>query len=96
MSPYIIRITEYCSRYDIDKDFLYQLEKESLIKIHIIDSEEWIDDSQFRKIEQFMRWHYDLSINIEGIDVINNLLEKMDDMQQEMNRLKQILRLVER
>lgn len=95
MSPYIIKVTEYCSKYEIDKDFLFQLEKESLIKIHIIDDDQWIDDSQFRKIEQYMRWYYDLSINVEGIDVIRNLLDKIDDMQEEINRLKQQLKLID-
>ena len=38
--------------------------------------------------------YYDLSINIEGIDAIRHLLERMKDMQNEMDRLKQELRVL--
>ncbi|MBB4037129.1 hypothetical protein GGR21_003044 [Dysgonomonas hofstadii] len=95
MSPYIIKITEYCSKNGIETDFLYLLEKENLIELHFIDNEYWIDDSQFKPLEEYARWYYDLSINIEGIDVIRNLLDRMDNMQTEISRLREQLRLLD-
>ena len=45
---------------------------------------EWSDD-------ELTRLHYDLSINIEGIDVIHNLLRRMRLMEQELSVLRRQL-----
>ena len=37
--------------------------------------------------------YYDLSINMEGIDAIHHLLERMENMQREMNSLRKQLLL---
>ena len=36
--------------------------------------------------------YYDLDINMEGIDVIHHLLQRMDGMQREIDRLRGRLR----
>lgn len=95
MNTELIIIREYCTRSQIDFDFVEQLENEGLIELTIVDNEQYIDIAQLSRLEQYVRWHYDLSINVEGIDVIRNLLDKIDDMQQEIQQLKQMLRLIE-
>lgn len=95
MSPYIVRINEYCSLYNIDLDFIIELESVKLVKLSVIDDELWIDESQFRKVEQYIRWYYDLSINMEGIDVIDNLLSKIEKMQEEIKDLREKVKLIE-
>ena len=42
-----------------------------------------------------MRLHYELDINMEGIDAISNLLLKIDNLQQELTAAKNKLRLFE-
>ncbi|WP_108821514.1 chaperone modulator CbpM [Dysgonomonas sp. Marseille-P4361] len=95
MNTELIIIREYCTRSQIDFDFIEQLENEGLIELTIVDNEQYIDIAQLSRLEQYVRWYYDLSINVEGIDVIRNLLDKIDDMQQEIQQLKQMLRLIE-
>ena len=72
-----------------------QLENEGLIQISIVDNERYIHISQLRHLDQYVRWYYDLSINVAGIDVIQNLLDKIDTMQDEILRLKEQLRLID-
>ena len=36
--------------------------------------------------------HYELDVNIEGIDVIHHLLKKLEEAQDEIGRLKSKLR----
>ena len=43
---------------------------------------------EIHKLEKFVRLHYDLDINIEGIETINHLLEKIEEMQKEIVRLR--------
>ena len=47
----------------------------------------------FDHVERYSRMYYDLSINMEGIDAIHHLLEKMEDMRREMSSLRKQLLL---
>jgi hypothetical protein len=40
------------------------------------------------KLEKFVRLHYDLDINLEGIETINYLLERIEEMQKEIVNLR--------
>ncbi|WP_394364292.1 chaperone modulator CbpM [Chryseobacterium carnipullorum] len=44
--------------------------------------------------ERFTNWHYDLEINLPGLEVISNMLRKMEDLKQRnrdlMNKLSAI------
>ena len=95
MTSELIIIQEYCIQNQVEPDFIVQLESEGLIQISIIENERYIHISQLRYLDQYVRWYYDLSINVAGIDVIRNLLDKIDDMQEEMHRLKEQLRLID-
>jgi len=39
--------------------------------------------------------HYDLDINMEGMESINHMLEQIDSLQQEIVRLRNRLRIYE-
>ncbi len=95
MNTELIIIREYCIQSRIEPDFIVQLENEGLIEVAIVDNERYLHISQLRDVEQYARWHYDLSINVEGIDVIRNLLDRMHDMRTEIAQLKSQLRLID-
>ena len=44
--------------------------------------------SQLPEVERYSRMYYDLSINMEGIDAIHHLLERMESMRKEINTLQ--------
>ena len=90
MSELII-ITDIYNSSRIEPSFIHLLENEGLIEIQIIEGKQYIEESKITDLERFARWHYDLSINIEGIDVIHNLLDKMNDMEKQLNSLKSFL-----
>lgn len=94
MNSELIIISEYCVQSHIEPDFIIQLEDEGLIEVNIVNNERYIHISQLKDLEQYARWYYDLSINIAGIDVIRNLMSRMDDMQREMNHLRERVRLI--
>ena len=95
MNTELIIIKEYCVQNQIEPEFIIQLENEGLIEINIIENEQYIHASQLNRLDQYIRWHYDLAINIEGIDVIQNLLSRIDDMQKEILHLRERLRLID-
>lgn len=89
MNSELIIISEYCVQSHIEPDFILQLEDEGLIEIAIINNERYIHISQLRSLEQYARWYYDLSINIAGIDVIRNLMSRIDLLQEEILQLRE-------
>lgn len=95
MNSELIIISEYCVQSQIEPDFIIQLEDEGLIEISIVNDERYIHISQLKSLEQYARWYYELSINIAGIDVIHNLLDRIDIMQDEIIKLKEQLRLID-
>lgn len=93
MEKELIAITEYCIQYDVEPSFISSLEESGIIMLVIINEEKFINAEQLKEIDKYIHLHYDLQINIEGIDAIRHLLEKVGHMQQEIQQLKKILHL---
>ena len=87
---------EFCDSHEIEPSFLSSLNEFGLIEITLIEEKKLIAESQLPKLEKLVRLHYDLEINLEGIDAIANLLERINKIQEENTILKNRLRLYER
>ena len=87
---------EFCDSHEIELSFLSSLNEFGLIEITLIEEKKLIAESQLPKLEKLVRLHYDLQINLEGIDAIANLLERINRIQEENTILKNRLRLYER
>ncbi len=88
MDNEMILLSEYCEKSCAEPDFIWLLESEGLIETRKVDDTTYILASQLNDLDMFSRLHYELSINIEGIDVINNLLSRMRKMEQELAILR--------
>ena len=86
---------EFCASHEIEISFISSLHEFGLIEITLIEDRQFIAESQLQKLEKLVRLHYDLQINLEGIDAIANLLERINTMQEENNALKNKLRIYE-
>lgn len=95
METQLITVTEYCVNYDIEPDFVGLLEDYGILSFTIVDTEKYIHMDQFPELEKYIHLHYDLHINIEGIDAIRHLLVKVDQMQSEIRQLRSKLNLHE-
>ena len=95
MQTELIIVSEYCQKCHIDPSFILLLEEGGLIDINIVDGERYLLSSQLKEVEQYTRMYYDLSINMEGIDAIHNLLNRMETLQNKIHSLKKRLRIYE-
>jgi chaperone modulatory protein CbpM len=84
----LIPANDFCIHHNIEYSFISSLENSGLISITSIQSSSFIHIDEIHKLEKFVRLHYDLDINIEGIETINYLLERMEEMQREIVNLK--------
>lgn len=78
--------------YDVEESFIESLQELGLI--HLIDEEEdrFIEYDDLGDLERFIRWHYDMDINAEGIDALHNMLARVRSLQSEIEQLQAELR----
>jgi len=88
----IISIRQFCIHYNIPISFIKSLNEFDLVEIITIKKIQYINSTQIKEIEKMIHWHYELDINMEGLDVVNNLLKQVESLQDEIimldNRLK--------
>ncbi|MGE5420363.1 MAG: chaperone modulator CbpM [Chloroflexota bacterium] len=92
---HFITATEFCSGHDIEMTFLYNLDENGLIRLERSEDTVFIEEEQLSNLERIVRLYFDLGINFEGIETIINLLERTEDLQEQINTLKNRLRLYE-
>lgn len=90
-----ISISEFCDCHNIEVSFVRSLNEQGLLQTIVISEKEFIERERVRELERMMRLHYDLQINLEGIDAINNLLERVTELQKEIRLLQNRLRRYE-
>lgn len=91
METGLIIIEEYCKNSRIESSFVTLLVNEGLIDVEIVGGEMYLYESQLAELDRFANLYYDLSVNVEGIDIIHNLLKKMEDMEKELYSLRKLL-----
>ena len=94
-TEYLIAIEEFCAQNDIEISFISSLQKNGLLEIITRKEAGFIDPDQLRQLEKFIRLYYELDINLEGIETIMHLLQRITSMQDEIVALKNRLRLYE-
>ncbi len=91
----MIPVNEFCDNFHIELAFISSLEKAGLIEVITMEEAWYIYEDQLSDLEKIVRLHYDLDINIEGIETVINLLGRINDMQYEITQLRNKLRLYE-
>ncbi len=92
---HLISTDEFCINHQIEISFISSLQQFGLVDLLIIKETAYIDANQLQKLEKILRLYYDLDINIEGIEAITHLLNRVNDMQDEITALKNKISLYE-
>ena len=92
----LILAEEFCTHYKIQLSFINNLNQFGLIEITSVEEKPYIPQSQLQKLEQIIRLHDDLNINLEGIDAITHLLDRVKSLQTEIAGLKNRLSIYEK
>lgn len=88
----LLPIEQFCEYYNVEFTFISSLQEIGLLKVIVMDGSQYLSADDLREIEKLINLHYNLGINIEGIEVISNLLKQVDELQQALiaakNKLK--------
>lgn len=91
MTQDFIIVDEFCASHHLEISFIQSLKEHGMIETVFVDHALCIQTEELPRLEQIVRLHRDLDINLEGIEVINDLLQRIEEMQNEIARLKKRL-----
>ncbi len=91
----LIAINEFCLQHHIDFSFINTLQQTGLIQITNVKETVYIDADQLKQLEKFVQFYFELDINLEGIETITHLLQRINSLQDENIALRNKLRLYE-
>jgi len=95
MENELLSVEKLCTHYNVEYHFLELLREHDLIEIINVNEQHYLHADALRNLESLMRMHYDLNINLEGIEVINNLLSRVNNLHEQIKYLKNKLKLYE-
>lgn len=90
-----ILVETICVHYKIEVSFIKELQNIGLIEIEQLEDDEFIHSEKIGDLEKMIRLHHELNVNIEGIDVVFNLLQKEIQLKEELKELRNRLRFYE-
>ncbi len=92
----LIALEKLSVNYGVDMKFFSRLNELELIEIYQVEKASYIHQDKIGEVERMIRLHVDLNINLEGIDTIFNLLQKIEQLQSELTAIKSKLEWYER
>ena len=95
MQTHYIALDDFCALHDIEASFMSSLQQTGLIEITTIEKAGFLEESQLKEAEKYIRFHNDLDINLEGIETITHMLQRINLMHDEIVSLRNRLRLYE-
>ena len=95
MERHLISIRTICIQYDIDDAFMESLHTMGLLEMEVVDQTPHVHRDHMGDLEKILRLHKELNVNLEGIDVILNLLQKERSLRQEIQTLRSRLSIYE-
>jgi hypothetical protein len=90
-----ISVQQLCTYYEVEIAFIERLNESGFIEIEVVEDQPQLHHDRIGDIEKAIRLHHELEINAEGIDVIFNLLRRIDGLQHEVHALRSRLRRFE-
>lgn len=94
-AKHLIKATDFCVYHQLEHSFITDLQEAGLVQITIVDNSPFIPDTELHKLERMIRLHDELDINVAGIEAITHLLQRIEDIQEEMRVLKNSLKAYE-
>jgi chaperone modulatory protein CbpM len=88
----LIATTDICTYHEVEYTFISSLSEAGLVELKVVNHTTYIPESELQKLERMIRMHLELEINVAGIEAITHLLERIEQMQEEMRILRNRLR----
>ena len=88
MSEKRILYSECIRIYEVEEAFIDSLCELGLIRVSDADKSRFVEYDELEELEQFVRWHNDMDINVEGIEALYHMLSRVKTLQIEIENLR--------
>lgn len=88
MENELIPIELFCTHYRIEQTFVEMLRERGLIEVRVVKKALFIPIEELVRLERLRRLHYELEIDMDSMDVVIDLLAKLEILQEENRRLR--------
>ena len=83
----MIPADEFCIHHNIELSFIYSLKESGLVEIVSTEEKIFLPANQLPNLEKLVRLYYEMDINLEGMETITYLLQRIGEMQQQIAQL---------
>jgi len=94
-TEYLVAVDDFCANHNIEVSFISSLQQSGLIEITTKKEKIYLEATQLQQVEKFIRFYYEFDINLEGIETITHLLQRLNSLQEEITSLRNRLRFYE-
>lgn len=91
----LIPAAVFCTSHNIEITFLQNLQDSGLIEVKKEAEEYFVQIEQIRAIEKLIHLHYELEVNLAGLEVIHHLLQREEEKYKELIGLRNKLAFFE-
>lgn len=90
-----ILVSHYCEQTSTPIDFIDSLCEYGFIEIQVYENQQYVAPHSIVEIERVNRLYHELGINLEGIDALNHLLDKVNRLERELKIVRERLGIYE-
>ncbi|RYE26335.1 MAG: MerR family transcriptional regulator [Sphingobacteriales bacterium] len=91
----LILADDFCLHHHVSYTFITQLYDAGLVEVVTIDERHFLPVDKLTEVEKLVNFHTDLDVNVEGIEVIANMLLQMKALQRQLRETQNRLGLYE-
>jgi chaperone modulatory protein CbpM len=91
----LVSLVQFCDSHGIEISLLHRLHDSGLVEVIRDGDTLFVRVETVPRLEKIVRLHIDLDINLEGIEAISHLLDRIELLQLENVALRNRLRLFE-
>ena len=88
LSDKLISARVFCSSHEVDISFVQSLHHSGLIALLMAGNEWCLQVDELPELERFVRLHAGLEINLEGIEAIGHLLNRLKEKEKQIHSLQ--------
>jgi chaperone modulatory protein CbpM len=88
----LIPAETFCACHQVELSFIRSLHDSGLIEMTIREGTVFLPSSGLGELEKLVRLHYEMDINLEGIEAISHLLQRLHDMDEHITSLQNRVR----
>ena len=90
MENELIPIELFCTHYRIEQTFVETMRERGLIEVRVVKESLFIPREELDRLERLRRLHFELEIHVDNLDLIVDLLTKLEALQEENRKLRRM------